>query len=70
MATITLIAGVVLLGIGFCGHHFWTKTRRTYSADERFTRRWVMTIASVVVGLWLVAISAAHLLHYHVSGQW
>lgn len=70
MATITLIFGIILLGIGVCGHHFFTTTRRKYSADELLARRWVVTIGSLVVGLWLVAVSAVHLLHYHISGQW
>ncbi len=65
MAVITLIIGVVLLGMGLLGHTFFTRQKRALHPDEHRARRWVMTIGSVVAGLWLVAFSAAELLRYY-----
>jgi hypothetical protein len=67
MAVVTLIIGIVLLGIGLLGHTFFTRQKRALHPDEHRARRWVMTIGSVVVGLWLVAFSAAQLLAYYKS---
>jgi hypothetical protein len=68
MATTTLVIGIILLGIGIFGHHFFTREKRALHPDEHRARRWVVTIGSLVVGLWLVAFSAAYLLHnYHGS---
>ncbi|QNI33022.1 hypothetical protein H7849_03320 [Alloacidobacterium dinghuense] len=65
MAVVTLIIGIVLLGMGLLGHTFFTRTKRALHPDEHRARRWVMTIGSLVAGLWLVAFSAAQLLHYY-----
>jgi hypothetical protein len=65
MATTTLILGIILLGIGLLGHHFFTREKRALHPDEHKARKWVMTIGSLVAGLWLVAFSAAQLLHYY-----
>lgn len=68
MAVITLIIGVILLGAGLLGHTFFTRftrQKRQLHPDEHKARRWVMTIGSLVAGLWLVAFSAAQLLHYY-----
>ncbi|HVW77021.1 MAG TPA: hypothetical protein VHB45_05360 [Alloacidobacterium sp.] len=66
MATTTLIIGIILLGIGVMGHHFFTRDKRKLHPDEHRARTWVVTIGSLVAGLWLVAFSAAQLLHaYH-----
>jgi hypothetical protein len=65
MATTTLILGIILLGIGLMGHHFFTREKRRLRPDEHRARKWVVTIGSLVVGLWLVAFSAAQLLHYY-----
>ncbi|MBW4025812.1 hypothetical protein [Acidipila rosea] len=70
MATLTLIIGVILLGIGVLGHRYGTRRRRVAAPDELMARKWVMTIGSVIVALWFVAFSAAHLLHYSHSGRW
>ncbi|HZU08652.1 MAG TPA: hypothetical protein VFA02_02015 [Pseudacidobacterium sp.] len=68
MATATLIIGLIFLGIGVLGHHFFTREKRQLHPDEHRARKWVVTIGSLVAGLWLVAFSAAHLLHvYHPS---
>jgi hypothetical protein len=65
MATITLIIGIILLGMGLLGHTFFTRQKRALQPDEHRARRWVVTIGSLVAGLWLVAFSAAQLLHYY-----
>jgi hypothetical protein len=65
MAILTLIIGIVLLGIGLLGHAFFTRQKRALHPDEHRARRWVVTIGSLVAGLWLVAFSAAQLLHYY-----
>jgi hypothetical protein len=67
MAVVTLIIGIVLLGIGLLGHTFFTRQKRALHPDEHRARRWVLTIGSVVAGLWLVAFSAAQLLAYYKS---
>jgi hypothetical protein len=68
MATTTLIFGIILLGPGILGHHFFTREKRQLHPDEHRARKWVMTIGSLVVGLWLVAFSAAQLLHIYHAG--
>lgn len=65
MATTTLIIGIILLGIGLLGHTFFTRQKRTLHPDEHRARKWVMTIGSLVAGLWLMAFSAAQLLHHY-----
>jgi hypothetical protein len=65
MATTTLIIGVILLGIGLLGHHFFTREKRALHPDEHRARKWVVTIGSLVVGLWMVAFSAVQLIHYY-----
>jgi hypothetical protein len=65
MAVTTLIIGIILLGIGLLGHTFFTRQKRELHPDEHKARRWVVTIGSLVAGLWLVAFSAAQLLHYY-----
>jgi len=65
MAVLTLILGILLLGMGLLGHTFFTRKKRALHPDEHRARRWVMTIGSLVAGLWLVAFSAAQLLHYY-----
>jgi cytochrome bd-type quinol oxidase subunit 1 len=68
MAVVTLIIGAILLGAGLLGHTFFTRSKRQLHPDEHKARRWVVTIGSLVAGLWLVAFSAAELLR-HYQGQ-
>jgi hypothetical protein len=76
MAWFTLLFGALLLGIGIGGQIFGTgrqaagKPRLTNHPEDRRARRWVLTLGTLVVGLWFVAFSAVHLLHMHVSGTW
>jgi hypothetical protein len=70
MAWLTLIIGAILLGIGITGQVFGTSKVRISHPHDRRARRWVMTVGSVVIGLWLVAFSAAHLIHLSRVGRW
>lgn len=65
MAVTTLIIGIILLGVGLSGHNFFTRQKRQLHPDEHRARKWVVTIGSLVVGLWLVAFSAAQFLHHY-----
>lgn len=70
MAWLTLIVGALFLIVGIGGQVFGTqKTRMAHPHDLR-ARRWVMTVGSVVAGLWLVAFSAVHLIHLQRVGHW
>jgi hypothetical protein len=65
MAWITLILGALLMAIGIGGHIFGTRKATTLTPQDRRTRNWIFTVGSLVVGLWIVAFSAAHYLHHH-----
>ena len=65
MAWTTLILGVLLMAIGIGGQIFGTRKSSSLAAHDRPARRWVLTVGSLVVGLWIVALSAAHFLHHH-----
>ncbi len=70
MAWFTLIFGGVILLIGLSGQIFGIRRGNPSHPHDRQARRLVMTIGSAVVGLWLVAFSAARLLHLHHTGHW
>ncbi len=65
MAWTTLILGALLMAIGIGGQIFGTRKSSTLAPHDRPVRRWVLTVGSLVIGLWIVAISAAHFLHHH-----
>ncbi|MFZ0273967.1 MAG: hypothetical protein WB524_11775 [Acidobacteriaceae bacterium] len=65
MVWITLILGVILMAIGIGGQIFGTRKSSTLAPHDRPARRWILTVGTVVVGLWIVAFSAAHYLHHH-----
>jgi len=65
MAWITLILGVLLMAVGLGGQIFGTRKSSTLGPHDRHIRTWVFTVGSLVVGLWVVAFSAAHYLHHH-----
>ncbi len=65
MVWITLILGVLLMAIGVGGQIFGTHKGTTLTPQDRRTRNWIFTVGSLVVGLWVVAFSAAHYLHHH-----
>lgn len=70
MAWFTLILGALLMVIGIGGQIFGIRKTSKLAAHDRPARKWVLTVGSLVVGLWIVAFSAAHVLHYHHSGRW
>jgi hypothetical protein len=65
MAWITLILGVLLMAIGIGGQIFGTRKSSTLAPADRHIRKWIFTVGSLVVGLWVVAFSAARFLHHH-----
>jgi len=70
MVWATLILGVLLMAIGIGGQIFGTRKSSSLALHDRPARRWIITVGSLVIGLWIVAFSAAHVLHYHHSGHW
>ncbi|HEY1501382.1 MAG TPA: hypothetical protein VGF88_17545 [Acidobacteriaceae bacterium] len=65
MAWTTLILGVLLMAIGLAGQIFGIRKSSTLAPQDRHTRNWIFTVGTVVIGLWVVAFSAAHFLHHH-----
>jgi hypothetical protein len=70
MAWFTLVLGALLMVIGIGGQIFGVRKTSTLAPHDRPARKWVITVGSLVIGLWIVAFSAAHVLHYHHSGRW
>jgi hypothetical protein len=70
MAWFTLIFGGAILIIGLLGQIFGIRRSAPIHSHDKSVRRLVLTIGSVVVGLWLVAFSAARLLHLQHTGHW
>ena len=65
MAWITLVLGAVLMAIGLAGQIFGIRKSSTLAPQDRHTRNWIFTVGTVVIGLWVVAFSAAHFLRHH-----
>ncbi len=65
MAILTLIIGIVLFGIGIAGQTLTRSKKPAAHPGDRHGFRVVVTMASIVVGAWLLIISAVHLLHGH-----
>jgi len=65
MVWITLILGVLLMGIGIGGQIFGTSKSSALAPADRPVRKWIFTVGSLVVGLWIIAFSAAHFLNHH-----
>lgn len=70
MAWFTLLFGGAILIIGLLGQIYGIRRRDPAHPEDRKARKLVVTIGSMVVGLWLVAFSAARLLHLHTTGHW
>jgi hypothetical protein len=64
MAWATLIVGALLMLIGFGGQIGIRKTSTLAPGDRRI-RNVIFTVGSLVIGLWIVAFSAARFLHHH-----
>jgi hypothetical protein len=69
MAWFTLIFGGVILIIGLLGQMYGIRRRKPVHPEDRRVGKIVVSIGSAVVGLWLVAFSAAQLLHMHNIGR-
>jgi transcriptional regulator GlxA family with amidase domain len=65
MAIITLIIGIVLLAIGFTGQTLTRSKKPAAHPGDRRSFRLVITVGSIVIGAWLLIISAVQLLHAH-----
>lgn len=70
MVWFTLILGILLMAIGIGGQIFGTHKSSGLAIHDRPARKWIITVGSLVIGLWIVAFSAAHVLHLHHSGRW
>jgi hypothetical protein len=70
MAWFTLIFGGAILIIGLLGQIYGIRREIPGHPHDRKARRLVVTIGSAVVGLWLVALSVARLLHLQHTGHW
>jgi hypothetical protein len=67
---LTFSIGVVLMAIGLGGQVFGIRKTSRLADHDRPVRKWILTVGSLVIGLWVIAFSAAHYLHYHHSGRW
>ncbi|MGA7523661.1 MAG: hypothetical protein WBW84_14505 [Acidobacteriaceae bacterium] len=70
MAWLTLALGALLMVIGIGGQIFGVRKTTRLAPHDRPARKWILTVGSLVVGLWIVAFSAAHVLHLHHTGHW
>jgi hypothetical protein len=65
-----LIVGILLFGLGVGGQIRGRAKSQSFQADDLKARRWVLTVGTAVVGAWLVALSAAHLIAMlHAAGR-
>ena len=65
MAILTLIIGIVLFGIGVAGQSLTRSKKPVAHPGDRRGLNVVVTVGSIVIGAWLLIISAVHLLHLH-----
>ncbi len=65
MAIITLVISIVLLAIGFTGQALTRSKKALAHPGDRKSYRLVLTVGSIVIGAWLLIISAVQLLHAH-----
>jgi hypothetical protein len=66
----TLALGVVLMAVGLGGQTFGIRKSSTLAHHDRPVRKWILTVGSLVVGLWVIAFWAAHFLHRAHLGRW
>jgi uncharacterized membrane protein len=69
MAIVTLILGIVLFGIGITGQTLTRQKKPVAHAGDRKSLNLVVTVASIVIGAWLLILSAVHFLHLHTAGH-
>ena len=63
-------AGLVVLFIWLLGRFRRVWTRAPSYPEDWFAGRLVVTVGSSVIGFWLAAFLAAHLLHLYIVGHW
>ena len=64
-AVLTLIIGIILFGIGIAGQSMTRSKKPAAHAGDRHGFRVVVTVGSIVIGAWLLILSAVHFLHLH-----
>ncbi len=70
MATLVLVIGVVMFGIGSAGQlRIGQRFSKTPAPGDRRSARIVLTLAAIIIGAWLVIASASALLHSHAHTQ-
>ena len=70
MAWFTLTVGALLMAIGLAGQIFGVRKSSQLASHDRPVRKWILTVGSLVAGLWVVAFSAAQFLHHHHAARW
>lgn len=65
MAWATLIIGAALFLVGVLGHNFGTPKRREAQPDEKRAGLFVLRIAAILIGVWLLIIGVANLIRAH-----
>ncbi len=63
MNWVLLALGIVLFVAGVVGQIRGRAKAKEFHPQDLQARRWVLTVGSIVVGAWVVALSAAHLLY-------
>jgi amino acid transporter len=69
MAWFTLTLGVLLMAIGIGGQIFGIRKTAKLATHDRPVRKWVLTVGTLVAGLWIIAFSAAQFLHHQHLGR-
>lgn len=69
-AWFTLIIGGTILIIGLLGQIFGMRRGNPAHPDSKHIGKIVASIGTLVVGAWIVAFSAAHLLRLYSVGRW
>lgn len=64
-AILTLVVGVILLVVGIAGQSITRSKKPVAHPGDRHGLKVVVTVGSIVIGAWLLIISAVHLLHVH-----
>jgi uncharacterized membrane protein YiaA len=65
VAIVTLTIGTIVFLIGIWGQIRLRSGKPLAPAGDRKSFNLVVTVGSIVIGLWLLIISAVHLLHLH-----
>jgi hypothetical protein len=69
MTWIALIIGLALLITGIVGQFRGIGRNAASRTEGPRLLKWIFTIGSVVVGLWIITFFAARLLHFHYTSQ-